>query len=92
MLATGGSASKAIEQVIEAGASEHRIIFVNLVASQWGLTTLTKRFPGLKVVTAAVDPDLTASKYVSSLTLVPSRRRFIKEHPFRSLTYAFLTA
>ncbi len=62
MLATGGSASKAIDLVLAAGVPECHIIFVNLVASQHGLDNLTQRFPSLKLVTAAVDADLTASK------------------------------
>ena len=64
MLATGGSASKAIDLVIAAGVPENHIVFVNVVASHFGLDTLTKRFPQLNVVTAAVDANLTASKYV----------------------------
>ncbi len=62
MLATGGSASKAIESLKEAGVLEENMIFVNLVASRKGIVTLRERFPGLRLVTAAVDDDLTATK------------------------------
>lgn len=62
MLATGGSASKAIEVLKERGVVEGNIIFVNLVASQFGLDTIMKRFPELNLVTAAVDEGLTHSK------------------------------
>lgn len=66
MLATGGSASKAIDILKERGVPEDAIIFVNLVASRYGLQTVLDQFPGLRIVTAAVDDDLTASKYVRS--------------------------
>ncbi|TPX12311.1 uncharacterized protein E0L32_006958 [Thyridium curvatum] len=61
MLATGGSAMKALDVLKEAGVSEENMIFVNLVASRKGLTILHKCFPGIKLVTAAVDEDLTPS-------------------------------
>lgn len=62
MLATGGSASRAIELLKEAGVSEVNIIFVNLVASKEGITKITARFPLMKLVTAAIDEDMTPSK------------------------------
>jgi len=62
MLATGGSAGKAIDLIIEAGVPEENIVFVNVLASQKGLDILTERFPKLRIATAAVDPGLTASK------------------------------
>lgn len=36
MLATGGSAMKAIEVLMERGVSEDRIIFINLIAAPEG--------------------------------------------------------
>ncbi|KAH8668834.1 uracil phosphoribosyltransferase-domain-containing protein [Xylariales sp. PMI_506] len=65
MLATGGSASKAIEVLKERGVPESNIIFVNLVASRKGLDIIMKRFPLLRLVTAAVDNDLTASNHIA---------------------------
>lgn len=62
MLATGGSASKAIELLKERGVQEEDMVFVNLVASRKGLDVLLGRFPNLKLVTAAIDNDLTKSK------------------------------
>lgn len=67
MLATGGSATKAIEVLKEFGVPEDKVIFVNLVASRKGLNTIMERFPQLKLVTACVDDDLTLSKYVCRL-------------------------
>lgn len=62
MLATGGSVSKAIEILKEAGVSEENMIFVNLLAAKKGVDTVLMRFPSLRLVTAAVDDELTASK------------------------------
>ncbi|KAH8693209.1 uracil phosphoribosyltransferase-domain-containing protein [Talaromyces proteolyticus] len=65
MLATGGSASKAIEVLKGMDVPEEEIIFVNLVASRKGLDTIVQRFPQLRLVTAAVDEDLTASNHIA---------------------------
>lgn len=58
MLATGGSACKAIELIVERGVPEDNIIFVNFIASQKGIDVVTQRFPSLKIVTAAIDADM----------------------------------
>ncbi|KKA29790.1 hypothetical protein TD95_003504 [Thielaviopsis punctulata] len=65
MLATGGSASKAIDILLQNGACEKDIIFVNCIASVEGIRVITEKFPQLTIVTAAVDADLTASKHIS---------------------------
>ncbi|THH29553.1 hypothetical protein EUX98_g4629 [Antrodiella citrinella] len=52
MLATGGSAMKAVEVIMEAGVPEDRIIFINLISSPEGLKTFCTRFPSLRVVRA----------------------------------------
>lgn len=62
MLATGGSACKALEILKRNGVQEENIIFLNLVTSKKGLDRVTKEFPGINLVTAAVDQDLTASR------------------------------
>jgi uracil phosphoribosyltransferase len=62
MLATGGSACLAVEKIKEVGVPEENIIFANLVASREGIKVLGSRFPLLRIVTAAIDDDLTASK------------------------------
>lgn len=62
MLATGGSACKAIEILLAHGVLEENIVFVNFVASQHGLQVLTSSFPKLTLVTAAVDADLNKNK------------------------------
>ncbi|OJJ69866.1 hypothetical protein ASPBRDRAFT_66931 [Aspergillus brasiliensis CBS 101740] len=65
MLATGGSVIKAVENLTSNGVPEESIVLVNVVSSQKGLDVVSGRFPGLKVVAAAVDADLTAQNYIS---------------------------
>ncbi|KAL2002262.1 hypothetical protein VTN02DRAFT_343 [Thermoascus thermophilus] len=64
MLATGGSASKAIALLKAQGVPESHIVFVNVIASVHGLDVITKQFPQLNVVTAAVDDDLDAKRRI----------------------------
>jgi uracil phosphoribosyltransferase len=62
MLATGGSAVKAIEVVQSHGASE--IALVSIVSSPEGVATVEKSFPKIPIYTAAVDRELNARKYI----------------------------
>ncbi|KAF8211825.1 PRTase-like protein [Mycena galopus ATCC 62051] len=50
MLATGGSAMKAVEVLMDHGVPEDRIIFINLIASPEGLRTFCSKYPQLKVM------------------------------------------
>jgi uracil phosphoribosyltransferase len=45
MLATGGSLILCIEKLKEAGVSEDKITFINLVSCEMGLRNLHARFP-----------------------------------------------
>ncbi|KAI9596342.1 uracil phosphoribosyltransferase-domain-containing protein [Syncephalis fuscata] len=65
MLATGGSASKAIEVLLEHGVAEERILFLNLITCPEGIEQLVSKFPLIKIVTAEVDSGLDANKYIS---------------------------
>ncbi|KAJ5785675.1 uncharacterized protein N7503_010887 [Penicillium pulvis] len=65
MLATGGSACAAIDAIKEAGVAEENIIFVNILAAQHGISVLFDRFPSLRLVTAAIDEELTPSNHIS---------------------------
>lgn len=58
MLATGGSACRAIEIILEQGAREEDLVFVNVVASARGIEIVTKKFPRIKIVTAAIDAEI----------------------------------
>lgn len=52
----------AIDIIKAAGVPEENIIFVNMIASTEGLRVVGERFPSLRIVTAAVDDHMTASK------------------------------
>ncbi|ORZ26307.1 uracil phosphoribosyltransferase-domain-containing protein [Lobosporangium transversale] len=64
MLATGGSAMKAIEVLISYGVPEEKIIFVNLLCCPEGLSAVLKSYPRIKIITAELDEHLDEKKYV----------------------------
>lgn len=64
MLATGGSAIKAVEVLLEAGVPEEKILFVNVVSCPEGLQALQKRFPRVRIITCAIDSHLNDQKYI----------------------------
>lgn len=64
MLATGGSALVAIQKLLEAGAKEHNIVFVNVVAAPEGIRAVLSRHPGIKLCTANVAVGLNDKKYI----------------------------
>ncbi|KAJ5947056.1 hypothetical protein N7466_000071 [Penicillium verhagenii] len=65
MLATGGSACVAIDTIKANGVAEENIVFVNILASQRGIRILLDRFPSIRLVTAAIDNELTPSNHIS---------------------------
>ncbi|KAL8928020.1 MAG: hypothetical protein Q9208_002095 [Pyrenodesmia sp. 3 TL-2023] len=64
MLATGGSAIMAVDVLKSRGVPEHRILFLNVIASPEGISNFAERFPNLRVVTAFVDQGLDAKNYI----------------------------
>lgn len=62
--ATGGSAIKAIEVLLEHGVPESRIVFLNLVSSPEGLEAMYAAYPNVKIVTAWIDEALNEKKYI----------------------------
>lgn len=62
MLATGGSASGALEHLKARGA--RRFTFVCLVAAPEGVRALREAHPDVPVVTATVDRELDANAYI----------------------------
>ena len=62
MLATGNSAVAAISRLVEARA--RRVKFVCLVASPEGIEKLHRIFPGVAIVTAAIDRGLNDHGYI----------------------------
>ena len=73
--ATGGSAIKAIEVLLEQGVLEERIIFLNLIASPEGLDNICNRFRKAKVISAWVDEKLDDQKYIRMFTEYTNRSR-----------------
>ncbi|KAG9127360.1 Uracil phosphoribosyltransferase, synthesizes UMP from uracil [Ceratobasidium sp. 392] len=64
MLATGGSAIKAVEVLMEAGVSEERIMFLNLIASPEGIRTFCGKYPALRMITGWIDKGLNEKAYI----------------------------
>lgn len=52
----------AIQVIKDSGVPEESIIFVNVIASKRGLEAVFSRFPAIRLVTAAVDDQLTPRK------------------------------
>jgi uracil phosphoribosyltransferase len=64
MLATGGSAKRAIQELLNAGVPQSSILFVNLIAAPEGIESVLEAFPGLQIVTGAIDGGLDEKKYI----------------------------
>lgn len=62
MLATGGSAVKALDVLVENGATE--ICLLNVVAAPEGVEAVTLAHPRVAIYTAAVDRELNDRKYI----------------------------
>ena len=65
MLASGGSAKKALEILINVyKVPENKIIFVNIICCQEGLDNLLRTYPNIKIVTSCIDPILNEHKFI----------------------------
>ena len=62
MLATGSSAVAALDQLVESGARQIRL--VNLLASRDGIDRVQKHHPAVRIYTAAIDRQLNANGYI----------------------------
>ena len=62
MLATGGSASAALELLRQAGASRVRIVCI--VAAPEGVAVVEREHPDVSIYTPVVDSHLDANKYI----------------------------
>lgn len=62
MLATGGSACSAIDRLKDAGAE--RITMVSIIAAPEGVALLNEGHPDVRIVTAGLDRELNALKYI----------------------------
>ena len=65
MLATGGSAQKAIEVLKASNVPEKNIFFLNLIASPEGIKSMIANFPEVTIVTTAIDHSLNEKKFIS---------------------------
>lgn len=64
MLATGGTALKAIQVLLDHGVAESNIIFINLIAAPEGIAAVRRRHPKLPIVTSAVEQRLNQDAYM----------------------------
>lgn len=62
MLATGGSAARALDLIKEAGGSEPR--FICVVAAPEGVKVVEERHPEVQIYTAALDEGLNSKAYI----------------------------
>lgn len=62
MLATGGSAAAAIDQLLAAGAAHISLLCV--VAAPEGIAKLKAAYPDLAIITAALDRELNERSYI----------------------------
>ena len=64
MLATGGSAVKAVEKLTEKGAEPTNIHFIGVIAAPEGLNALTAMIPKENVILGALDEKLDTAKFI----------------------------
>lgn len=64
MLATGNSSAKALEMVVNKGYAPEKITFCCALSTMIGIEQLHKKYPGLKIITAAIDPELNNKAYI----------------------------
>lgn len=62
MLATGGSAAMAIEGLVARGAKDVRLVVI--VAAPEGVDLISRRIPGTRIYSAALDRELNDRKYI----------------------------
>lgn len=64
MLATGGSACCAIEDLMSVGVPENRIIFANLIAAPEGIKAVIQKYPEVQIITTSIDDGLNTDAYI----------------------------
>jgi uracil phosphoribosyltransferase len=62
MLATGGSASDAVKALDAEGAEQ--VTVLSVTATQQGIDRILSENPGVRIVTAAIDPELDDNGYI----------------------------
>ncbi|AZS84561.1 uracil phosphoribosyltransferase [Streptomyces griseoviridis] len=64
MLATGGTALAAIEVLRDLGVPERNIVFVTFITCPEGLAAVGDRFPGVRIVTSAIEEGLNENAFM----------------------------
>eukprot|EP00019_Armaparvus_languidus_P006386 CAMPEP_0168601798 /NCGR_PEP_ID=MMETSP0420-20121227/13654_1 /TAXON_ID=498008 /ORGANISM="Pessonella sp." /LENGTH=232 /DNA_ID=CAMNT_0008640269 /DNA_START=33 /DNA_END=731 /DNA_ORIENTATION=- len=64
MLATGGSACRAVAVLKDHGVPEENIIFLNLIAAPEGIAMMQEKYPAIKIITSQIDTHLNDKKYI----------------------------
>jgi len=64
MLATAGSALRAISVLKDHGVQTENILFLNLVCCPEGLKAMAATYPEISIITGAVDSHLDENKYI----------------------------
>ena len=65
MLATGGSALKALDVLCKDYMVEpSKIVFANMICAPEGLKALAKAYPTVKIITATIDESLNKEKFI----------------------------
>eukprot|EP00536_Pseudo-nitzschia_multiseries_P008381 jgi/Psemu1/241170/estExt_Genewise1.C_2110064 len=65
MLATGGSALRAIEVLVGTyNVAPEKIVFANMICAPEGLRAMAEAYPQIKIVTAAIDDHLNDEKFI----------------------------
>jgi len=64
MLATAGSAIRAIEVLKDSGVATSNILFLNLICCPEGLRNMAAQYPEIHIITGCVDSHLDSEMYI----------------------------
>ena len=64
MLATGGSACRAIKVLRDHNVPEENIVFLNLIAAPEGIRKMKELFPKVQIITTMIDTHLNDKKFI----------------------------
>ena len=64
MLATGGTALKAIEVLTEHGVPEEHIVFITVITVPEGIAAVCEQHPGIRIVTSSIEERLNTDAYM----------------------------
>ena len=64
MLATGGSACRAIKVLVDNGVPEENIVFLNLIAAPEGIEKMKELYPKVPIITTMIDEKLNEQAYI----------------------------